>query len=193
AGDLTSSIQVSGSVDANTPGNYTLTYSVSDGVTTRSSQRTVNVVDTTPPSLALSGATPMTVECHSAFSDPGATASDVCAGDLTSSIQVSGSVNANAPGNYTLTYSVSDGVNTSSIQRTVNVVDTTPPSLALSGASPMTVECHSAFSDPGATASDVCAGDLTSSIQVSGSVNANAPGNYTLTYSVSDGVNTSSI
>src|SRR6185436_18740728 len=192
AGDLTSSIQVSGSVDANTPGSYTLTYSVGDGFNTSSAQRTVNVVDTTPPSLALSGASPMTVECHSPFSDPGASASDACAGDLTSSIQVSGSVDANTPGSYTLTYSVSDGFNTSSVQRTVNVVDTTPPSLALSGASPMTVECHSPFSDPGASASDACAGDLTSSIQVSGSVDANTPGSYTLTYSVSDGFNTSS-
>jgi len=135
----------------------------------------------------------MTVECHSPFSDPGATASDACAGDLTGQIQVSGSVNSNIPGSYTLTYSVSDGFNSSSLQRTVNVVDTTTPSLVLAGASPMTVECHSPFSDPGASASDACAGDLTGSIQVSGSVNANAPGSYTLTYSVSDGFNNASL
>src|SRR5262245_10833162 len=134
----------------------------------------------------------MTIECHSAFSDPGATATDACAGDLTGSIQVSGSVDPNTPGNYTLTYSVSDGFNTSSVQRSVNVVDTTAPDLALNGLSSMTVECHSAFSDPGATASDACAGDLTGNIQVSGSVDPNTPGSYTLTYSVSDGFNSSS-
>src|SRR6185503_2868344 len=148
----------------------TLTYSVSDGVNSKSTQRTVNVVDTTAPSLSLNGVSPMTVECHGTFTDPGASASDACAGNLSAQIQISGSVNANLPGSYTLTYSVSDGFNTSSTQRTVNVVDTTPPNLALSGPSSMTVECHSAFSDQGATASDVCAGDLTSSIQVSGSV-----------------------
>ena len=36
-----------------------------------------------------------------------------------------------------------------------NVVDTTPPAISLNGANPMTVECHTGFTDPGATASDI--------------------------------------
>src|SRR5438046_5856260 len=113
----------------------------------------------------------ITIECHSVFADPGATASDLCAGDLTSQIQVSGSVNANSVGSYTLSYSVSDGHgNNASASRSVNVVDTTSPVLSLVGAAAMTIECHSVFSDPGATASDLCAGDLTSQIQVSGKI-----------------------
>src|SRR5881628_1429513 len=130
----------------------------------------------------------MTIECHSVFSDPRATASDLCAGDLTSQIQVSGSVDANTVGGYTLSYSVSDGHgNSSSLTRTVNVVDTTAPVLSLVGAAAMTIECYSVFADPGATASDLCAGDLTSAIQVTGSVDANTVASYTLSYSVSDG------
>src|SRR5207237_6052689 len=150
----------------------------------------VHVVDTTPPSITLNGVDPMTVECHGSFSDPGATATDTCAGDLTSAVNVSGSVNPNVAGSYTLTYTVSDGSNTTTKTRTVNVVDTTPPTLALNGADPITVECHTSFTDPGAAASDTCAGDVTSAIQVSGSVNVDAPGAYTLTYTVSDGSNT---
>ena len=189
AGDLTGQIQVSGSVDPNTPSSYTLTYSVNDGNgNSNSVQRTVNVVDTTAPSVLLNGSASMTVECHDSFSDPGATASDLCAGDLTGQIQVSGSVDPNTPGSYTLTYSVNDGNgNSNSVQRTVNVVDTTPPSVLLNGSASMTVECHDSFSDPGATASDLCAGDLTGQIQVSGSVDPNTPSSYTLTYSVNDG------
>src|SRR5437762_11982992 len=130
----------------------------------------------------------MTVECHGAFSEPGATASDVCAGDLTSSIAASGSVDANTVGSYTRSYTVSDPYTTLfRSTRTVNVVDTQAPSITVVGASPMTVECHSTFTDPGATASDVCAGDLTTSIAASGSVDANAVGGYTRSYSVSDG------
>jgi hypothetical protein len=129
----------------------------------------------------------MTVECHSAFADPGATASDGCAGDLTSAITVSGGVNANVVGAYTLTYSVTDGSHTTTTTRTVNVVDTIAPAISLNGANPLTVECHTGFTDPGATASDSCAGDLTGAITVSGSVNPNVVGTYTLTYSVSDG------
>lgn len=153
----------------------------------------INIVDTTPPTIMLNGANPMTVECHTAFVDPGATASDGCAGDLTGSIMVSGSVNPNVVGSYLLTYSVSDGSNMVSTNRTVNVVDTIPPTIMLNGANPMTVECHTAFVDPGATATDGCAGNLTGAIMVTGSVNPNVVGTYLLTYSVSDGSNSTSV
>jgi hypothetical protein len=96
----------------------------------------INIVDTIAPTIMLNGANPMTVECHTSFSDPGATASDGCAGDLTGAIMVSGSVNPNVVGTYMLTYSVTDGSNNASVIRTVNVVDTTPPVITLNGASP---------------------------------------------------------
>jgi len=130
----------------------------------------------------------MSIECHSLFSDPGASASDVCAGDLSGAIQVSGSVDANTVGSYTLSYSVNDGHgNSASASRQVQVVDTTAPVLSLAGAGSMSIECHSLFSDPGSSASDVCAGDLSGAIHVSGSVDANTVGSYTLSYAVSDG------
>src|SRR5438093_10097827 len=189
AGNLTSSIAASGSVAANRVGGYTRSYMVSDGQGNSDTKtRTVNVVDTQAPSIAVVGANPLTVECHGPFTDPGATASDVCAGNLTSSIVASGSVDANTVGTYTRSYAVSDGQGHSDTQtRTVNVVDTQAPSITVVGPNPMTVECHGAFSDPGATASDVCAGNLTSSIAASGSVDANTVGSYTRSYTVSDG------
>src|SRR5206468_668677 len=166
AGNLSSAIEVTGSVDANTVGNYTLSYSVSDGHgNTATASRTVHVVDTTAPVLSLVDGD-MTVECHGAFADPGATASDACAGNLSSAIEVTGSVDANTVGNYTLSYSVSDGHgNTATASRMVHVVDSTAPVLSLVGGD-MTVECHGTFADPGATASDACAGNLSSSIEV---------------------------
>src|SRR5205814_6921440 len=126
--------------------------------------RSVVVVDTTKPVITLLGNSSMTVECHSAFSDPSATAADTCAGDLTSAIVVTGAVDANSPGTYTLHYNVSDpsGNSATEVTRTVVVVDTTKPVITLSGNSSITVECHSGFSDPGATATDTCAGNLTS-------------------------------
>src|SRR5262249_54437579 len=119
------------------------------------------------------------------FSDPGATASDLCAGDVSAQIQVTGTVNVNVVGSYTLTYSASDGHGniSPSVSRTVNVVDTAPPVVSLVGGD-VTVECHGTFSDPGATAFDLCAGNVSAQIQASGSVNVNLLGNYTRTYSV---------
>jgi Bacterial surface protein, Ig-like domain/HYR domain/FlgD Ig-like domain/PKD domain len=153
--------------------------------------------DTTPPSLALNGASPMTVECHSAFSDPGATASDACAGDLTGSIQVSGSVDPNTPGSYTLTYSVSDGSNNASLQRTVNVVDTTPPSLALNGAvqrftGPDATTCGVVIPDAElgtASASDLCAGTLNVVRSGVPAGNLFPVGASTISFTTTDGVN----
>lgn len=164
----------------------TLTVSSSDGGSA-DDDVVVNIVDNTAPALLLNGSNPMTVECHTRFDDPGASANDGCAGDLSSSIVVSGSVNANVVGSYELTYSVSDGSHSVSQIRTVNVVDTTAPVVTLNGANPMTVECHTSFVDPGATANDSCAGNLTSEIVVSGNVNPNVVGTYVLTYSVTSG------
>jgi sugar lactone lactonase YvrE len=96
----------------------------------------IDVVDTAAPTLTLNGSNPLTVECHTSFTDPGATASDGCAGDLTSAITFGGSVNANVVGTYALTYSVSDGFHTTTTTRTVNVVDTTPPVITLNGQTP---------------------------------------------------------
>jgi hypothetical protein len=179
----------SGTVNANAPGTYTITYNATDaaGNPAASKTRTVTVVDTTPPTLTLTGGSSLTVECHTGFTDPGATANDGCAGDLTGAITVTGSVNANVVGNYTLAYSVSDGANTTTATRTVQVVDTTKPTITLNGANPMTVECHTSFTDPGASANDACAGPV--AVTASGSVNANVPGTYTITYTATDGTN----
>jgi hypothetical protein len=94
-----------------------------------SATATVTVVDTTPPVITLNGAGTMTVESCSTFVDPGATATDNCAGNVTGQIVRTGSVNTSVVGNYTLTYSVSDGPNTTQVTRTVKVRDTIPPKI----------------------------------------------------------------
>ncbi len=145
------------------------------------------------PVLKLNGANPMSHECCTAFTDPGATATDDDFGDISSYITVTGSVDPKVVGQYVLTYSVSNGYATSTATRTVNVVDTTPPLLALLGANPMTIEVGGAFVDPGATAADTCAGNLTGAIAVSGDVDAAHVGTYQVTYTVSDGYNTTAM
>jgi tripartite motif-containing protein 71 len=166
-------------------GPHTITLTVSSsGGGSADDDVLVTIVDTLAPTITLIGSTAMTVECHVSFTDPGATANDACAGDLTGSIIVSGTVNPNVVGPYTLTYKVSDGSHTTSITRTVNVVDTTPPTITVNGANPMTVECHTSFTDPGATAHDGCAGSFPAT--ASGTVNVNVPGTYTITYNASD-------
>ena len=73
----------------------------------------------------------MFVELGGAFTDPGATANDTCAGVVP--VIVSGRVNTDAVGTNTLTYTATDGNgNTNSATRTVIVRDTTPPAISWS-------------------------------------------------------------
>ncbi len=155
-----------------------------DGVGNESTlTRGVRVVDTQPPVITLNGDNPLTVECGTAYNEPGATAVDSCDGLV--AVTVSSTVNTAAPGTYTVTYLASDNVgNEATATRTVNVVDTQPPAITLNAGSPISVECGSVFSDPGAIALDVCDGSL--AVTASGTVNTAVPGTYTLTYRAVD-------
>jgi uncharacterized repeat protein (TIGR01451 family) len=175
-----------GSVDADSPGTYKLTCSATDpSGNTGWVNRWVTVADTTAPVVSLNGAEQLTVECHGSFTDPGATAKDTCAGSLPATLSF-GSVDVNTLGTYKLTYTATDlSGNTGWVNRWVNVVDTTAPVVTLNGAEQLTVECHTPFSDPGATASDANAGSLPAALSF-GSVDADSPGIYKLTYSATD-------
>jgi hypothetical protein len=100
-------VTTSGSVDTHTPGIYTITYSATNEGGTAETHRTVMVEDTQGPVITLNGDNPMQVECHTAFADPGASATDACSGSVP--ITVSGTVDPNTPGTYTLTYKATDG------------------------------------------------------------------------------------
>jgi hypothetical protein len=159
-------------------GDYSVVVSNRSGLVT-SSVATLTVADTTAPVVVLNGLANLSVECHKAFVEPGATATDSCAGVRL--VSVIGHVNTNIAGTYTLSYVASDlSGNSATNTRIVTVVDTTPPLVTLNGPASMIVECHSGFADPGAIAIDVCAGAVP--VEVSGFVDANTPGTYTLRY-----------
>jgi hypothetical protein len=88
----------------------------------------VTVHDTIPPVVALIGSNPLFVELGSAFNDPGATATDLCAGVI--GVIASGTVNTNSTGTNTVTYTANDGDgNIATAMRTIIVQDTTPPTI----------------------------------------------------------------
>ena len=136
-------------MNAGTPGSYTITYVATDpSGNSATNTRTVVVVDTIAPVITVLGANPLTNECSVAFVDPGATASDSCAGVL--AVTTNSTVNAGTPGSYTITYVATDpSGNSTTNTRTVVVVDTTAPVITVLGANPLTNECSVAFVDPG--------------------------------------------
>lgn len=82
-----------------------------------------SVVDTQAPMITLVGSSLITLATGQAYVEAGASAIDNVDGDISSNIVISGQVNVNAAGSYTVTYSVSDSSgNSSSAMRMVNVV-----------------------------------------------------------------------
>ncbi|MSS72348.1 MAG: DUF5011 domain-containing protein, partial [Candidatus Latescibacteria bacterium] len=82
--------------------------------------------DSTPPVITLNGANPMTLTSPTPYVEPGATVSDDC--DPSPILMITGSVNANVPGTYTITYTATDhSGNITTATRTVNVVAPPPP------------------------------------------------------------------
>lgn len=187
-GDITGRIQIQGIVDSFVPGTYTLTYSVSDIAGNQTQAvRAVVAADNTPPILQVLGANPLILACKDIFVDPGTTATDLCSGDLGAFVQASGAVNRNIPGNYTRVYTVQDSTgNKTTATRTVIVIDNAPPTITRLGSAAIVLGCGVTLSDPGAVASDACAGNLDSSVVITGEVDTTSPGSYVRTYTVTD-------
>ncbi len=78
------------------------------------------------PIVTLVGQQQLDVEAYTSFTDPGASAHDD-EGPLL--VTTSGTVDVNTPGDYTLTYSATNGYLTTTITRTVRVRDTIPPAI----------------------------------------------------------------
>jgi len=184
--DVKNSIVITGTVNTNKIGLYSLTYSVKDRAGNEAKMiRHVTVKDTIKP--VLSGVMNQSINLNSAF-DPkkGITAKDNIDGDVTKSIQVSSSVNLKKVGTYTLTYKVADrSGNTTTLIRKITVKDNVKP--VITGAKSKTIKYKSSFNPmTGVTAKDNVDGSLTKSIKVTGSVNTKRKGIYALTYTVKD-------
>jgi hypothetical protein len=139
--------------------------------------------DNIPPVITVLGANPASVELGTSYTDAGATAFDDFHGDTT--VITSGTVDTSAVGTYTLTYTATDlDGNTATATRTVSVIDTTSPVVTITGTDPVTSELGAVYTDAGATATDA-SGAV--SVVVSGAVDINTVGTYTLTYTATDG------
>ena len=195
-GELSSSIIIdSSAVNTTTSGNYTVTYDVTDLDGNAADQviRTVIVQDSFAPVITLIGDDPQIIEAApppSVYVELNATAYDEEDGDLSSSINIdSSAVDTSTPGIYAVTYDVTDldGNSAAQVVRTVILQDTIVPVITLLGNNPQIIEVNSVYVELGATASDNLEGNLTDSIIIdSSSVDMSTPGDYYVTYDVSD-------
>lgn len=145
----------------------------------------VTVINSQSPVMTLLGSNPITLEACDVYTEPGATASDTCLGDISSSIVIDNSgLDTGAVGTYSVIYNV---LGATPITRTVYVEDTTSPTLSLVGPNPLTIGDCATYTELGATALDACFGDISGSVVINNStVNPGVLGSYVVTYDVTD-------
>jgi len=90
------------------------------------------VIDTVPPVLTLVGPSAVVVNCGAGYTDQGATAIDTRDGNISANVIATGNIAANTPpGNYFISYNVSDAVGNAAtlITRTVTITNNCPLSV----------------------------------------------------------------
>lgn len=173
-------IVTEGTVDPETVGTYTITYTASRMDITEIITRTVHIVDTQLPTITLnSGVDAYTLPGHE-YEEEGFQAWDDYDGDITDRVVRTVSESE-------VIYTVSDSSgNCVEARRQIVYDDPVAPVLTLLGDAAITIPAGGSFNEPGFTATDNCDGDITERVVVTGGVDPYLPGSYTVTYTVED-------
>ena len=165
--DRSQEIQVDGTVDCAHLGDYVLTYRVDTLGCQAQVQRTVSVVDSVPPEIVLKeGET----DPERPYVEAGYTATDNYDGDITDRV-----VRVEELGK--ITYLVVDSAgNMAMAEREIPKFDSKAPELTLEGEPEIHMLAGTAYEEPGYTALDEGAGDVTDRVTVSGEVICYTPG-----------------
>jgi len=187
-------VEISGSVDVETPGPYTLTYTATDaGGNVSTAERIVTVINAVPVAMA---GDDQSIDCvvESAIVELDGSLSSDADGDALSYLWTLGEAEVSTlatfdvsivPGEYTYTLTVSDDFDSSSDEVLVSIVaDTVPPTLTLLGDNPMSLGLYLEYLEAGYEAVDLCGSEVT--VEITGDVDVNTPGSYTLTYTATD-------
>ena len=181
-------VTAEGQVDTSTVGTYYIDYRTGhtgtmglwDVTLTDYARRTIHVVDTVAPEIVLTADPDGYTIPGQVYQEEGFTATDNYDGDITGRV-----IRTETP--EAVHYQVSDSSgNTAEVDRVIVYHDPIPPELTLKGKQTISLELGTAYKEPGYTASDNCDGDITSWVTVTGAVNTDKAGTYTLQYSVKD-------
>lgn len=186
-GDVTRQVEVASDLDLNTIGVYNVRYRVLDAAGNETFiERAVHVIDTKAPTIELLGEDPVVIEAGHSYLEAGFTATDNYDGDLTNKVVVTRESMLEV-GDYPIVYKVVDSSgNETTITRTVTAVDTTAPSMVLKGDNPYVLKMGEPYEELGFKAMDRGTIDLTDQVEVTGELDVNKIGKYTVTYTVSD-------
>ncbi len=181
--DVADAVQIIGTVDEGKLGTYTLTYALTYKDETLTVSRTVKIVDTTPPTIVLiHNENTLTLPGHE-YEEEGFAAEDNYDGDLTSQVQ------RRKEGDE-IVYQVFDSSgNRTEVRRTIKYGINVEPELTLLGNAVLKITTATSFEslqDPGFMAFDGAGVDITAKVQRTCDYDGKTPGEYTITYTVTD-------
>ena len=172
-------------VDTSKFNQYKITYTAFYNDVKASVIRTVTIRDTIPPILSIPGNISIYNEEIPDFDFmKGVKASDNSLEEIT--IKLSGNITT-VPGQYLITYTAEDSSgNKTEKSRYITVLGSMYPEITILGSNPASIFVEQAYMDAGATAKDAVDKDITHKIITTGTVNLNVPGNYNITYRVTN-------
>ncbi|MFC2114371.1 immunoglobulin-like domain-containing protein [Bacteroidota bacterium] len=187
AGDLTSQVIVTGSINPTVADTYDIKYNVCDpkgNCAIEVIRQVIVLPDTVKPKIEF-GVTknPDSIAVGNMYTDPGYTPTDNCSGVKFHSYV--NNVDGSTVGWYSNVFYIEDNAgNKDTFYRDVYVYDDIDPTIQLLGADPIYVEVGTTFTDPGADPDDNYYKNL--SYEVIGKVDMTKLGTYFLSYCVTD-------
>ena len=183
--DITNKVVSTNNIDTNILGQYEIKYKIPYWFGTYTYTRKAIVVDNITPEITLEGDLEYKLSYGKQFEEPGYKAIDNYDGDITDKVEITEyQVNDDETDLY---YKVTDSSgNTAEKVRKVFKVDDIKPVIELNGDGTIILDIGQEYKELGATAYDEKDGDLTDRIEISGDVNTNEEGNYSVTYTVKD-------
>ena len=174
-------VNVEGNVDTNVIGNYKVKYESKILFKTKKIEKEIKVYDDEPPVITVDK--DVIESCPNKNGDITYKAVDNYDNDITD--KVTKEVIDNK---YIL--KVSDSSNNETIlEIPIEYKDNEKPTIKLKGSSIVYLKIGEKYNESGYTATDNCLGDITDRVKISGSVDNNKAGKYTITYSVFDDLN----
>ena len=173
-------VQVTGSVDTSTGGEYKITYRAGYKGRTMEKVRRVLVGDFEAPVITLQENPELYTLPGQPYREEGFTAFDRVDGDMTKQVKVQEKDGI-------VYYTVADAAgNEARAQRRIIYRDPFGPKITLEGESRLVLTLGRPFEEPGFAVLDETDGDLTSAVVVSGVPDGSEVGEYTVVYEVKD-------
>lgn len=178
--DITNNVEVSNNINPKKIGSYQVNYKIKYLIFDVKKTRTVKVIDSKPPTLKLIGSKEVRLCPNDSYKEEGYEAFDNYDGNLTKKVITNLEKDK-------INYIVEDTFGNRTVKtRELIREDKETPIIKLNGYNYMNLYLNSTFRDPGYEALDNCDGNLTSKVEVSGSVDTSKIGIYKITYKVSD-------